>query len=207
MYVAVSGNIGSGKSALTEVLAERFTLRPVYEAVEENPYLKDFYRDMKGYAFHSQMFFLARRIRQHLAYINGPTRVIQDRTIHEDVNVFAANLRRSGLLSVRDHETYLEVFEAVRLTLRPPDVLLYIRCSLPTLRDRIALRGREFERKMSDQYLAALNDLYEEWIEGYDTSPCLVLDGDRLDFVNRPEALEEVLSMVEAEGVAPPVLF
>lgn len=203
----MSGNIGSGKSALTEVLAERFTLRPVYEAVEENPYLKDFYRDMKGYAFHSQMFFLARRIRQHLTYINGPTRVIQDRTIHEDVNVFAANLRSSGLLTVRDHETYLEVFEAVRLSLRPPDVLLYIRCSLPTLRNRIALRGREFEREMSDQYLAALNELYEEWIEGYDTSPCLVLDGDRLDFVNRPEALEEVLSMVEAEGVAPPVLF
>lgn len=207
MYVAVSGNIGSGKSTLTGILAERFTLQPVYEAAEENPYLEDFYRDMQLYAFHSQMFFLARRIRQHVTHINGPTRVIQDRTIHEDVNIFAANLRRAGLFAERDHATYLEVYEAVRLTLRPPDLLLYIRCSLPTLRERIASRGRDFEREISDEYLLALNELYEDWIEGYDTSPCLVLDGDQLDFVNRPEALEDVLAMVEAEGVAPPVLF
>jgi deoxyadenosine/deoxycytidine kinase len=203
----VSGNIGSGKSTLTGILAERFTLQPVYEAVEENPYLEDFYRDMKVYAFHSQMFFLARRIRQHVTHINGPTRVIQDRTIHEDVNIFAANLRRTGLLSERDHGTYQEVYEAVRSTLRPPDLLLYIRCSLPTLRERIATRGRDFERRISDEYLMALNGLYEEWIEGYDTSPCLVLDGDRLDFVHRPDALEEVLTLVEGEGVAPPALF
>ena len=159
MYLAIAGNIGSGKSSLTALLSEAFGLKPVYEAVSENPYLEDFYRDMGAYAFHSQVFFLARRVRQHLLEVNGARAVVQDRTVYEDALVFAQNLYREGHLKERDWRTYLDLFQSVSPALRKPDLLIYLRASLPTLRERIKKRGRSFEQNLPDRYLLGLNAL------------------------------------------------
>ncbi|GAB5601540.1 deoxynucleoside kinase [Thermus sp. FJN-A] len=183
MYLAIAGNIGSGKSSLTALLAEAFRLRPVYEAVSENPYLEDFYREMGAYAFHSQIFFLARRIRQHLLEVNGEASVVQDRTIYEDAFVFAKHLYRQGHLSPRDWQTYLDLFGSVAPALRKPDLLIYLRASLPTLRERIRKRGRPFEQAIPDTYLLGLSALYEELIASWDLSPVYVVEADALDFV------------------------
>jgi deoxyadenosine/deoxycytidine kinase len=187
MYIAIAGNIGSGKSTLTALLAEAFGLKPVYEAVSENPYLEDFYRDMASYAFHSQVFFLARRVRQHLLEVNGNPRVVQDRTVYEDAFVFAKNLHREGFLSRRDWETYMDLFQSVSPALRKPDLLIYLRASLPTLKARIAKRGRLFERQIPDRYLLSLNALYEDLMASWNLSPVEVVEADRLDFVDREE--------------------
>lgn len=193
MYLAIAGNIGSGKSTLTALLAEAFGLQPVYEAVSENPYLEDFYRDMGAYAFHSQVFFLARRLRQHLLEVNGRKGVVQDRTIYEDAFVFAQHLYREGHLSERDWGTYLNLFHSIAPALRKPDLLLYLRASLPTLRARIAKRGRPFEKAIPDRYLLGLNALYEELIAGWDLSPVQVVEADHLDFVEREEDRQALL--------------
>jgi len=197
MYIAIAGNIGSGKSTLTALLAETFGLKPVYEAVSENPYLEDFYRDMGAYAFHSQVFFLARRVRQHLLEVNGNEGVVQDRTVYEDAFVFAQNLYQQGHLSQRDWRTYMDLFHSVSPALRKPDLLIYLRASLPTLRARIQKRGRPFERDLPDRYLLSLNALYEELIASWNLSPVEVVEADRVDFVEREEdrmALLEALS-------------
>jgi deoxyadenosine/deoxycytidine kinase len=194
MYVAIAGNIGSGKSTLTALLAEAFGFRPVYEAVSENPYLEDFYRDMRAYAFPSQVFFLARRVRQHLLEVNGQSRVVQDRTLYEDAFVFAQHLYREGLLSPRDWRTYLELFHGVAPALRKPDLLIYLRAGLPTLRKRIAKRGRPFEQALPDRYLLGLNALYEELLASWDLSPLYVVEADRVDFVEREEDREALLA-------------
>lgn len=193
MYLAIAGNIGSGKSSLTALLSEAFGLRPVYEAVSENPYLEDFYRNMAAYAFHSQVFFLARRLRQHLLEVNGQDRVVQDRTLYEDALVFARHLYREGYLSERDWRTYLDLFQSLAPALRKPDLLLYLRASLPTLRARIAKRGRPFEREIPDRYLLGLNRLYEELMADWDLSPVYVVEADRVDFVEREEDREALL--------------
>ncbi|MGC8966782.1 MAG: deoxynucleoside kinase [Thermus sp.] len=193
MYVAIAGNIGSGKSTLTALLAEAFGFRPVYEAVSENPYLEDFYRDMRAYAFPSQVFFLARRVRQHLLEVNGQDRVVQDRTLYEDAFVFARHLHREGYLSERDWRTYLDLFQSLAPALRKPDLLLYLRASLPTLKRRIAKRGRPFEREIPDRYLLGLNRLYEELVAGWTLSPVHVVEADRVDFVEREEDREALL--------------
>lgn len=198
MFVAVAGNIGAGKSSLTRVLSEHFALTPVYEAVDENPYLQDFYGDMRRYAFHSQMFFLARRLEQHVVQVNPGNRVIQDRTLYEDAGIFARNLFEEGVLDRRDFSVYSAMYEAVRATLRPPDLLIYLRASLPTLRRHIAQRGRAFEADIADDYLLRLGSLYERWFEAYDLSPKLVLEADALDFVNHAASLEAVLGRLEA---------
>ncbi len=194
MYVAIAGNIGSGKSTLTALLAEAFGFRPVYEAVSENPYLEDFYRDMRAYAFPSQVFFLARRVRQHLLEVNGQSRVVQDRTLYEDAFVFAQHLYREGLLSPRDWRTYLELFHGVAPALRKPDLLIYLRAGLPTLRKRIAKRGRPFEQALPDRYLLGLNALYEELLASWDLSPLYVVEADGVDFVEREEDREALLA-------------
>lgn len=202
MYLAVAGNIGAGKSSLTGLLAERYALLPVYEVVDENPYLEDFYRDMHRYALHSQMFFLAKRLEQHLEKVNPGSRVIQDRTVYEDAAVFAQNLFEEGVMEPRDFALYLQMYRAVCRALRPPDALIYLRASLPTLRARIAGRGRDFEAAISDAYLLRLNGLYERWFEGYDLSPKIVFDTDALDFVNREEDRERLLSGLEPFGLS-----
>ncbi|WP_117237217.1 deoxynucleoside kinase [Thermus sediminis] len=193
MYVAIAGNIGSGKSTLTALLAEAFGLKPVYEAVSENPYLEDFYRDMGAYAFHSQVFFLARRVRQHLLEVNGNPRVVQDRTVYEDAFVFARNLYREGYLSERDWRTYMDLFQSVSPALRKPDLLIYLRASLPTLRARILKRGRPFEKGIPDRYLLSLNALYEELMASWELCPVAVVEADRVDFVEREEDRKALL--------------
>lgn len=197
MFVAVAGNIGAGKSSLTRILAEHFALAPVYEAVDENPYLEDFYKDMPRYAFHSQMFFLAKRLEQHVLRVNPGNRVIQDRTLYEDAGIFARNLFEEGVMDARDFGVYSAMYEAMRAALRPPDLLVYLRASLPTLRRHIAQRGRAFEVSVADAYLLRLNDLYERWFSTYDLSPKLVLDADVLDFVNQEASLSVVLARLE----------
>ncbi|GAA5337802.1 deoxynucleoside kinase [Thermus antranikianii] len=194
MYLAIAGNIGSGKSSLTALLSEAFGLKPVYEAVSENPYLEDFYRDMGAYAFHSQVFFLARRVRQHLLEVNGARAVVQDRTVYEDALVFAQNLYREGHLKERDWRTYLELFQSVSPALRKPDLLIYLRASLPTLRERIKKRGRPFEQNLPDRYLLGLNALYEELIASWDLSPVYVVEADRIDFVEKAEDRDSLLA-------------
>ena len=206
MYVAIAGNIGAGKSTLTRLLSSTFNRVPVYEAVEENPYLEDFYRDMKRYAFHSQMFFLGKRLEQHLAQVNPGQRVIQDRTIYEDAAIFAHNLYAEGILSERDYRSYRQMYEAIGMALRPPDLLIYLEASLPTLRHHIAQRGRDYEAGIEDEYLERLNELYEGWIEGYELSELLVLPADELDFVRSDEDREKVLELVERRGLSRPLV-
>ncbi|MBI3962536.1 MAG: deoxynucleoside kinase [Deinococcus sp.] len=207
MYLAIAGNIGSGKSTLTQLLAQRLNLQPVLEPFEENPYLEDFYRDMKRYSFHSQVFFLSCRIYQHLRYINSQRAIVQDRTIYEDAQVFAENLYRSSCLSPRDYRTYQGLFEAVLPALQPPDLLIYLRASTPTLEARIAQRGRSFERQIPTAYLEALNQLYEEWVAQYRLSPLLVVEADQVDFVERPQELGGIVEGISSAVGAPDRLF
>jgi deoxyadenosine/deoxycytidine kinase len=206
VYVAVAGNIGAGKSSLTQLLADTFGLSPVYEAVDENPYLEDFYRDMNRYAFHSQMFFLGKRLEQHITQVNPAQRVIQDRTIYEDAAIFARNLHEEGILSERDWRSYRQMYEAIRMTLRPPDLLIYLQASLPTLRGHIGQRGRSYEAGIEDAYLLRLNDLYRGWIEEYDLSELLVVPGDEIDFVRREDDRERLLELVERRGLSRPLV-
>ncbi|MFN8509725.1 MAG: deoxynucleoside kinase [Deinococcaceae bacterium] len=206
MYLAISGNIGSGKSTLTRMLSEHYGLTPVYEAIAENPYLEDFYRDMARYSFHSQVFFLARRLEQHLRIINTGHRVIQDRTVFEDAHIFAKNLFASSLMSSRDWQTYTALFEGIVPALRTPDLLIHISASLPTLQKRIAKRGRDYEQKLPAQYLERLGHLYEAWILGYTQSPLIVIEGDELDFVNEEKAFAWICNAIETQGLGKPLL-
>lgn len=206
MYVAVAGNIGAGKSSLTRLLSERYRLEPVYEAVDENPYLEDFYRDMRRYAFHSQMFFLATRLGQHLKQVNPGRRVIQDRTVYEDAAVFARQLHRQGVLDDRDHRSYRTMYEAIQAALRPPDLLIYLRADLPTLRRHIRQRGRDYEADIEDAYLRGLNSLYEAWIDSYELSPVVVVPADELDFVHHADDRERLLELVERAGLIAPMV-
>ena len=206
MYVAVAGNIGVGKSSLTQVLAERYKLTPIYEAVDENPYLADFYTDMERYAFHSQMFFLARRLEQHLTQVNHSNgaqlnRVIQDRTIYEDAAIFAKNLADKGIFQARDYQTYQHMYQAIEKALRPPDLMIYLKAEVSTLKRRIANRGRDYESSIEDDYLEQLNQLYDAWTSNYGLSKIVTIQTDDLDFVNRDEDLQEVLSQIEIHGL------
>lgn len=205
MFVAVAGNIGAGKSSLTRLLAERFALEPVYEAVDENPYLQDFYADMPRYAFHSQMFFLSKRLAQHVSQVNPGNRVIQDRTLFEDAHIFARNLFEEGILDRRDFSVYMAMYGAIREALRPPDLLIYLRAGLPTLRRHIAQRGRSYEAAIADSYLERLGGLYERWFADYTLSPKVVLDVDARDFVNDSGDLEWVLERL-SPWLTPPIL-
>lgn len=206
MYVAIAGNIGSGKSTLTRLLSERYSLRPVYEAVDENPYLADFYADMGRWAFQSQVFFLAKRLKQHLEQINPAAHVVQDRTVYEDAYIFAQNLRVGGHLSGRDWDTYLSLYEGIAPALRKPDLLIYVRASLPTLRAHIARRGRDYERKIPAEYLASLNRLYEAWVGAYSLSPVLVISSDTVNYADDPEARELMFRMLEGYGLNTPLV-
>jgi len=195
-YLVLAGNIGAGKSTLVGLLAERLGFRPYYEPVTENPYLVDFYADMKRWAFHSQLFFLTHRVQSHRALMDDPWSVVQDRSIYEDACVFARNLYEQGNMTKRDWESYSELYRTLIGLLPPPDLVVYIRASVPTLRKRIAKRGRDFEASIPDGYLAGLNGLYEEWIESFDLAPVLVVPGDRLDFVSESKDLSAIVSTV-----------
>ncbi len=206
MYIAISGNIGSGKSTLTGMLAARYGLTPVYEAFEENPYLQDFYADMQRYSFHSQVFFLSKRLSQHLNMVNGAERVIQDRTIFEDANVFARNLYESGQMEERDWRTYGGLYGGILPALRTPDLLIHIDAGLPVLRGRIQRRGRGYEQDIPDEYLERLGRLYKVWVNAYHHSPLLRIPGDTVDFVTDPEGFGWVCRQIEARGLREPML-
>ncbi|MDX2006537.1 MAG: deoxynucleoside kinase [Meiothermus sp.] len=206
MYLAIAGNIGSGKSTLTGLLSQRYGLLPVYEAVDENPYLADFYADMGRWAFQSQVFFLSKRLRQHLEQVNPAQHVVQDRTVYEDAFIFAQNLRVSGHLSERDWKTYLSLYEGVSSALRRPDLLIYVRSSVKTLQQHIARRGRTFEQQIPEQYLSDLNNLYEAWIGSYNLSPVLVISSDSVNYADDEETRELMFRMLEGFGLSTPLV-
>lgn len=185
-FVAVAGNIGVGKSTLVTMLCDRLGWEPFYEPVAENPYLADFYADMSTWAFHSQIFFLAHRLRAHHQLALRPTSVIQDRSVYEDAEVFARNLFLQGYIQPRDYQTYRELYETVMAFLPPPDLVIYLRASVSTLVSRISLRGREYERAISAEYLHSLNRLYEEWINNFTLCPVLTVPADDLNYVAHP---------------------
>jgi deoxyadenosine/deoxycytidine kinase len=195
-FIAVAGNIGVGKSTLTALLTEGLGWEPFYEAVDDNPYLADFYRDMRLWSFHSQVFFLSRRLRHHRQLLDRPGTVVQDRTVYEDAEIFAENLYRQGNMSERDYHTYRELYEAMGLFLPPPDLIVYLRASVPILQKRIRMRGRDFEQEVSAEYLGQLNQLYEEWIDGFSLCPVLTVPSDNLDFVKYNSHMELIAAKI-----------
>jgi deoxyadenosine/deoxycytidine kinase len=196
-FVAIAGNIGVGKSSLTTLLARRLGWEPFFETVVENPYLADFYGDMQRWSFHSQVFFLSRRLHDHRALTQHPTSVLQDRTVYEDAEIFARNLYRQGLMSEREWNSYWDLYTSVAQLLPSPDLVVYLQASVETLQKRIGLRGRDFERSISGEYLAQLNDLYDEWVAGFNLCPVLTIATDDLDFVQRPEHLDTIAARIE----------
>jgi len=196
-FCAVAGNIGSGKSTLTGLLAERFAWRPYYEHVEGNPYLSDFYRDMRRWSFHLQVYFLSKRFQHHREILEVPESVIQDRTIYEDAEIFARNLHENGRMDGRDYENYVELFGIMTRFLEPPDLLIYLRTSVPVLVERIRTRGRPYEQEIPGAYLEQLDRHYEEWIERYDLSPLLVVETDEVDLVGEEAELEAIADRIQ----------
>lgn len=199
MHVALAGNIGAGKTSLTRILAKHYKWEPLFEEVIDNPYLDDFYDHMERWSFNLQIYFLNSRFRQLLEIERLKKQVIQDRTIYEDAYIFAPNLHSMGLLNHRDFENYQSLFELMETTIQPPDLLIYLRNSIPNLVDKIHKRGREYENSISIAYLSRLNERYEAWISTYDKGKVLIIDADQLDFVEKQEDLSVVLEKVEAE--------
>ncbi|TMA27710.1 MAG: deoxynucleoside kinase [Deltaproteobacteria bacterium] len=182
-FIAVAGNMGAGKSELVEFLCRRYGLTPFYEPNETNPYLADFYADMKSWAFHSQIYFLTHKFRLHRRLMGEPGTVVQDRTIYEDAEIFCENLRRRGMISKRDHRTYRELYETLCASLAPPDLMIFLKAPIRTLRKRILKRGRKMEIDLPAGYLKALDELYDEWRARYTLSPVIELDTGRLDYL------------------------
>jgi deoxyadenosine/deoxycytidine kinase len=196
-FVAVAGNIGVGKSTLVGMLCTRLGWEPYFEPHADNPYLADFYRKMKRWAFHSQIFFLTQRLRIHQQIIDHPKSILQDRSIYEDAEVFAQNLHTQGHISDRDFKTYWELYQVIRKFLPPPDLVIYLRCSVPVLQKRIEQRGRDYERKISRAYLTQLNDLYEVWIQNFNLCPVLTVPTDDLNYVKHSGHLDLVTLKVQ----------
>ena len=183
-FIAVAGNIGAGKTELTQFLTRKYGLTPFFEPNDENPYLEDFYKDMKTWAFRSQLFFLSRKFQLHRQMdrtVDGT--LLQDRTLYEDAEIFAKNLHRQRFIDKRDWATYWSLYEGIAASLTPPDLMIYLKCPVKTLKARIRRRGRAMEQDIPTAYLNRLNDLYEEWFQGYKMSPVLVLSTDKLDYV------------------------
>lgn len=197
VFCAIAGNIGSGKSTLTGLLADRFGWRAYYEHVEGNPYLSDFYERMDRWSFHLQVYFLSKRFQHHQEILAAPESVIQDRTIYEDAEIFARNLHDMGHLDDRDFDNYRELFSVMTQFLEPPDLLIYLRTSVPVLRERIQSRGRDFERAIPAAYLDRLNAYYEDWIGRFDLAPLLVVETDAVNLVDERQELEAVARHVQ----------
>jgi deoxyadenosine/deoxycytidine kinase len=196
-FVAVAGNIGVGKSTLVAMLCKRLGWQPFYEPVAENPYLADFYKDMRLWAFHSQIFFLTHRLRLHHQLMAHPNSVIQDRSVYEDAGVFAENLYRQGLIDERDYKAYRDLYEVLTEFLTPPDLVVYLRASSSTLVKRIHHRGRDYERQITPEYLVQLNDLYEDWISKFSLCPVLTVPADDLDYVDKTSHLDLIVSKIQ----------
>lgn len=198
-HIAIAGNIGSGKTTLAEKLAKHYGWIPLFESVENNPYLRDFYEDMTRWAFHLQVYFLNSRFRQINEIRNNDKTIVQDRTIYEDAHIFAANLRKSGHISERDYQSYYDVFNSMIEFVKPPDLLIYLRADIPKLVKQIEKRGRDFEYAIRIDYLKNLNEHYETWINNYTHGKLLVIDVNELDFVERVEDFAYVVSRVDYE--------
>ena len=196
-FVAVAGNIGSGKSSLTRLLSTAHGWTPMYESVEDNPYLSDFYKDMRRWSFQLQVYFLSNRFRSHKAITEGSQSVVLDRVIYEDAEIFARNLFEIGNMEERDYNNYVALYNVMTEYLHPPDLLIYLRASVNTLVRQISLRGRDFEQSIKREYLEQLNRHYESWIGRYSKGKLLVVESDNLDFVNRKEDLQRILMLVD----------
>ena len=199
MHIAVAGNIGSGKTTLTTLLAQHFNWLTEFEAVDHNPYLEDFYKDMERWSFHLQVYFLNSRFQQLTNIAKNSLPTIQDRTIFEDSAIFATNLHQSGLLSERDYQTYTALYRSLLQYAKAPDLLIYLRADLPKLLYQIKKRGRLFEQSISPDYLENLNHLYENWISNYSMGKLLIIDVNKMDFENKSEDFARIAELVEIE--------
>jgi deoxyadenosine/deoxycytidine kinase len=199
MHIAVAGNIGSGKTTLTSLLSKHYKWEPHYEDVDDNPYLNDFYQDMQRWSFNLQIYFLNSRFNQILDIRKSGKEVIQDRTIYEDAYIFAPNLHSMGLMTTRDFENYFTLFNLISSLIEPPDLLIYLRASIPTLVNQIQKRGRKYENSIRLDYLKRLNERYEAWIESYNLGKLLIVDADNYNFPDNTEDLSTVIDKINAE--------
>jgi len=199
MHIAIVGNIGAGKTTLAELLAKSYGWDPLFEAVDNNPYLEDFYNDMKRWSFNLQIYFLNSRYRQLMDIQATGRNVIQDRTIYEDAFIFAENLHDMRLMTTRDYENYRAIFDNMTAYIKPPDLLVYLKASVPTLVNNIQRRGREYEIGIRIDYLSKLNEKYQKWIGGYDLGKLLIIDKDVIDFANNTEDMATVVQLIERE--------
>ena len=198
MHVAIAGNIGSGKTTLTKMLAAHYGWTPKFEPVDFNPYLADYYEDMERWSFNLQIYFLNKRFKDILEISKSGKVIIQDRTIYEDARIFARNLHDMGLMSTRDFENYTDLFDLMMSLVGLPDLLIYLRSSIPNLIAQIQKRGREYEKSIRIDYLTGLNDKYEDWISGYKGN-LLIVDADHIKFGNKPEDFEQITNMIDAK--------
>lgn len=198
-HIAIAGNIGSGKTTLAGMLAKHYKWEPHFEDIEHNPYLVDFYEDMPRWAFNLQIYFLNTRIKNLIDIRNGNETVIQDRTIYEDAYVFAPNLFDMGLMTKRDFENYTSFFQNLKALIKPPDLLIYLRASVPALVDQIQKRGREYEENIRLDYLKRLNGLYNKWIDKYTDGPLLIIDVDNCNFADKEDDLADVVRKIDAQ--------
>jgi len=199
MHIAIAGNIGSGKTTLTSLLAKHYKWEPHYEDVDDNPYLNDFYQDMQRWSFNLQIYFLNSRFNQIIEIRKSGKDVIQDRTIYEDAFIFAPNLHSMGLMTTRDFENYFTLFNLISSLIEPPDLLIYLRASIPTLVNQIQKRGRKYESSIRLDYLKRLNERYEAWIESYNLGKLLIVDADNHNFPENTEDLSNVIDKINAE--------
>jgi deoxyadenosine/deoxycytidine kinase len=198
-HIAVAGNIGAGKTTLTEMLSKHYRWIPHFEDVDQNPYLYDFYEDMPRWSFNLQIYFLNRRLTQLLEIKRGTETIIQDRTIYEDAHIFAPNLHEMGLMSKRDFDNYFDFFQSLRQLVEPPDLLIYLQASVPTLVGQIQKRGREYEENIRLDYLKRLNDYYNKWIDGYREGPLLIVNVDQNKFAEREEDLGDIIQKIDSQ--------
>lgn len=196
-FIAVAGNIGAGKSTLTRMLSDALGWKPFYEAAAENPYLADFYADMRRWSFHSQVFYLGKRLEHHRLLIDHPDSVVQDRTVYEDAEIFAANLGEQGLMAERDYEAYRSLYRAVSSFLPPPSIIVYLQASTQTLLKRIKRRGNDYEKGIAPEYVEQLNRLYERWIGSWTACPVLTIHVDGMDFQHNLVDLASVVHEIK----------
>jgi deoxyadenosine/deoxycytidine kinase len=199
MHIAIAGNIGAGKTTLTEFLAKHYKWTPHYEDVDENPYLNDFYNDMQRWSFNLQIYFLNSRFKQITDIRKSGKTIIQDRTIYEDAEIFAPNLHSMGLMSTRDFNNYKALFDSMVNVIQPPNLLIYLRASVPTLVNQIQKRGREYESSIRIDYLKQLNDRYDKWINSYKLGKLLIITVDDIDFTTKPEDLSFIIDKIDAQ--------